>query len=338
VNLRQAQYCIYNQQHSRAEYERFIAELDLTSHSQRCELKLKFFELAKSQPRPHAHFHNCEDATGNFISASRRVYCSYSIRECEDVKNCFLLYKGAKDCQDLSMFGNGAELMYECLVCGINSLGLRFCDDCWDSCSNLSYCVMCPYSQDLFGCVALRRKRYCILNTQYNQKEFESLMGRIIKHMRETGEWGEFFPVSLSPVSYNRSMAQRYFPLEQQKVSELGGFWKDYEIVSRVEALEASALPDGLPNKDVTIITQGVGSGRAFRITAEEIRRYRAMGIPLPRYPYDERMEKRQETVGGVRLYKNKCAQTGKELLSTYSPDTPWIIWDRDEYEKEFAG
>ena len=38
--------------------------------------------------------------------------------------------------------------------------------------------------------------------------------------MISTGEWGEFFPSSLSPFGYNETVAQEYFPLTREEVLE----------------------------------------------------------------------------------------------------------------------
>jgi hypothetical protein len=35
--------------------------------------------------------------------------------------------------------------------------------------------------------------------------------------MKSTGEWGEFFPLSLSLFGYNETVAQDYFPLAQEE-------------------------------------------------------------------------------------------------------------------------
>jgi hypothetical protein len=34
----------------------------------------------------------------------------------------------------------------------------------------------------------------------------------------ETGEWGEFFPSSLSPFGYNETVAQEYYPLTRDDI------------------------------------------------------------------------------------------------------------------------
>jgi hypothetical protein len=35
--------------------------------------------------------------------------------------------------------------------------------------------------------------------------------------MKSTGEWGEFFPLALSPFGYNETVAQDYFPITESK-------------------------------------------------------------------------------------------------------------------------
>jgi hypothetical protein len=80
------------------------------------------------------------------------------------------------------------------------------------------YCIDCQYSKDCFGCVGLQRKQYCILNKQYTKEEYETLVPKIIEHMKSTREWSEFFPIEISPFTYNETVAQEYFPLTKAEV------------------------------------------------------------------------------------------------------------------------
>ena len=45
----------------------------------------------------------------------------------------------------------------------------------------------------------------------------------------KTGEWGEFFPSSLSPFGYNETVASEYFPLSKEEALKQGFNWSDYE-------------------------------------------------------------------------------------------------------------
>ena len=82
---------------------------------------------------------------------------------------------------------------------------------------NILYSFHCRNSSNLFACVSLRNKEYCILNKQYTKAEYETLVPKIIEHMKKTGEWGEFFPASISPFGYNETVAQEYFPLTREE-------------------------------------------------------------------------------------------------------------------------
>ena len=45
---------------------------------------------------------------------------------------------------------------------------------------------MCAASSNLFGCVGLKSKEYCILNKQYTKEAWEALVPQIIEHMKKT--------------------------------------------------------------------------------------------------------------------------------------------------------
>jgi len=155
--------------------------------------------------------------------------------------------------------------------------------------------------------------------------------------MRATGEYGEFFPMTQAPHAYNRTQAFRYFPMTKEAALQRGLEWHEKDTEDIRNAVEASQLSDDLPSSDDPIIVKSAASGRPFKITSQEIKRYRQFAVPLPRMTYDERMEERAKKLGGVKLYERTCAKTGKPILTTYPPESPYILWDRDVYEKEFG-
>ena len=73
----------------------------------------------------------------------------------------------------------------------------------------------CRSCQDCFGCCGLSGQQYCIFNKQYSKEDYENQVAKIISHMIETKEWGEFFHPSLSPFGYNETVAMEYYPLEK---------------------------------------------------------------------------------------------------------------------------
>jgi len=295
-------------------------------------------ELWKTHPRPSSIIHNTEAAEGNHILNSKNVSGSFFIEDCEDVKNCFSLYGPVKTSQDFSFFGKDSELLYEAAQCGIGDSAVVLSFDCWGNNSNLLYCWMCEGCHDCFGCVGLQKKQFCVLNKQYSKDEYHALVPKIIEHMRQTKEFGEFFPMTLSPIPYNHSVAQRYFPQTPDTTRQQGCVWYEQNTENVKQAIESSSLPDGVPTSDDAIVVKSLKSGRPFRITTQEIKRYRQMQVPLPRWTYDERMEDRIAMLGGITLHERTCDKTKKPMLTTYLPDTEFPVWEREIYNRELRG
>ncbi len=338
VNLRHQEYCIFNEQKTKEEYETFIREFRGSSYRVREEMREKFHALTLTQPRSHAVLLHTEDVTGNHIAHAKSVHDSFFIDDGENVRYCFSLDNRAKDCYDHTLFGDNVELTYEVAMGGSNAFHLCFCCLSLDNAAELLYCWICVQSKNCFGCACLKRKEYCILNKQYTKEGYEALVPKIIGHMRSTGEWGEFFPLTFSAIPYNQSLAQRYFPLGREEVHQKGLLWFEKETEDAGSAIDPSILPDDLPENNDPIIVRSLFSGRPFKITPQEIKRYREFKVPLPRMTYDERMEERAKKLGGIKLYERTCVKTGKLILTTYPPDSPYIIWDREVYEQEFGG
>jgi len=145
----------------------------------------------------------------------------------EDSKYVQVLFTpSSKDCYDYTLWGDNVELVYESCVVGDNSYKLKFCYRCYINCNDIEYSMFCHSSSNLFGCIGLRHKQYCILNKQYTKQEYEKLVPKIIDHMNKMPyrdkkgrvyKYGEFFPPELSPFSYNETIAQEYFQKPKNK-------------------------------------------------------------------------------------------------------------------------
>jgi hypothetical protein len=134
----------------------------------------------------------------------------------------------AENCMDMSYFGTGASNDYECSSSGYSFSRNAFCANSWQNISDSFYSSHCINSVSYaFGCSSLKNAHHCILNTSYSIAEYETLCGKIIDHMKSTGEWGEFFPHELSPFGYNETVANEYFPLIEKEIKKKE--WKWYE-------------------------------------------------------------------------------------------------------------
>jgi hypothetical protein len=112
--------------------------------------------------------------------------------------------------------------------------------------------------------------------------------------MKETGEWGRYFPPWLSPFPYNSSVAYEYYPLAKEEALELRLLWREPEGEADRGAAGAGAV--GVEYCSVT--------GRPFRILPQEHEFYGRLGVPLPLKCPDVRRQERMRAVKqAIRYY-----------------------------------
>ncbi|MBI3626953.1 hypothetical protein HY224_02820, partial [Candidatus Uhrbacteria bacterium] len=159
------------------------------------------------------------------------------------------------------------------------------CGIVW-GCPYAYYSFNCHTSFEIFGCTGVRGKKYCILNKQYSKEEYDKLKARLIAYMKETGEWGEFFPPSVSPFNYNETLAQEYTPLSRAMALDRGFKWQDkMPGVFGKETLDASKVPDTIAEVEDQILNEVLACSQCqknYKITAFELAFYRKHQLPVP--------------------------------------------------------
>ncbi len=333
INLRSKEYCILNEQYSKEEYTRKLAELRLSSSSATREVAAiwKRHRIERGIYRD-MYTVNCEDCTGNDIKNSKNCHHCFNALDCED---CRYLYDvlNAKDCQDLNYSLYQPEVAYE--TC--STLNMRFAAFNYAShyCANMYYCMMIDNSHDLLGCIGLDRKQYCILNKQYSKQEYEALVPAIIDNMRASGQWGEFYPAALSPFAYNETVAHEYMPLTKAEVERRGWRWADEK--SAGAPASSGSPPDAIGNADDAVCNQVFtceASGKQYRIIPQELKFYRQMAIPLPSRSPAQRHLDRNALRNPRKLWNRKCAQCQQAIQTTYAPDRPEKVYCESCYLK----
>ena len=144
--------------------------------------------------------------------------------------------------------------------------------------------------------------------------------------MKETGEWGEFFPVSLSPFGYNETVAQEYFPLTREEAVSKGYKWKDDEKENVQNTDKKNNIPDDISEVTDEILNQVIyceKTGKPFKIQKAELQFYRKMNLPIPRLHPDERHRQRMALRNPRKLWDRNCANCNKEIQTTYAPERP---------------
>jgi len=230
-----------------------------------------------------------------------------------------------------------------------NSSNIKFVINGGDGTNNLEYCDSCPSSSNLFGCIGLRSKQYCILNKQYTKEQYEELVPKIIKHMNDMPyidskgriyKYGEFFPYEMSPFGYNETMAGYFFPLSKNEAKEKGYNWKDKIENKYTITKKAEELADDIKDIDDSILNEVIECSvtkKAFKITPLELQFYRRMNIPIPRVHQDERYIKRLVLRNPMKLWHRSCMKEGcnNEFETSYAPERPEIIYCEQCYQKE---
>lgn len=329
-------YHIFNKQCSNEEYENKRKEI--ISDPNIFNKTLKEFENIKIHI-PHKYYSgiNNENVSGDHISFSKNAHNCYDCTYLEDSKYCTWFHR-AKDCYDCYAWGYPAELGYEVQLCGNNFYKVLFSAWSTDNLSELIYCYYCANNaKNLFGCVSLHQKNYCIFNKQYNKKEYEILAGKIIDHMHKTNEWGEFFPMEIAPFCYNETVAMEYFPLTKDKVEKLNLNWKKETPISKYQGKE-NKIPFNIKETDYNIVKQIFeceNCGKNYKIITQEYDLCRTLQIPLPKNCFNCRYGLRRGLRNPRNLWHRKCKKCGKEIYTSYSPDRPEKIYCEDCYLKE---
>jgi hypothetical protein len=336
ANLHQKEYCFGNEQLSKEEYERKTKSFR-GSAAKTKEMEVKLAELRRTMIHRAANIVNCEECTGDYIESSRRCFDCYDVNGSQD---CRYVTVGVqvKDNYDCSNMYIKPELAYETLGT-IETFNTAYCLYVFHS-QNLLFCEYCFNCHDCFGCVALHRKQYCILNKQYTKEEYESLVPRIIGHMKETKEWGLYFLPSLSSFGYNESLAHEYMPLTKEEALRCGFYWRDIEEkkLDVKKIIPADKLPDRMKDISNDIVNWAIEcaeTGRPFKITKQELEFYRRQNLPVPRLHPDIRYDRRLQLRNPRMLWQRPCAMCGQEMRTTFAPERPERVYCASCYLKE---
>jgi hypothetical protein len=158
--------------------------------------------------------------------------------------------------------------------------------------------------------------------------------------MRRTGEWGKYFPVSLSAFGYNETVASEYFPLTKQEVLDRGWKWsaESIEKPSVSKIIPGADLPssiDDIPDDVLNWAIECEETGKLFRITRKELALYRQLKASVPHLHPDERHRRRMALRNPRKLWTRSCATCQKPISTSYSPERPEIVVCEECYLKE---
>lgn len=322
VGLRNKEYCFLNEQLTKDEYFERLAGLRLETRSGAEAAGMQYAEHLQLFPRRAATLRNVENVTGDNIENAKNCSHVFDGANLEDVAYCHF-FQDARDCCDVNFGCDRCELCYEVATTGIDARHALFCIDAWPVVSSLIYSDSCSSgTSDCFGCIGLRKKQFCILNTQYTQREYESLMPKILQHLTQTGEWGEFFPAWVSPYGYNESVAIQYYPLTKEQAEGLGSRWS--ELPEQTSKPQSVTIADSIHEATESILSEVLACrccAKNFKIIPQELAFYRRQAIPLPQCCSECRHADRAARRNPPQLHRRQCAGCRQEVMTTYGPE-----------------
>ena len=266
------------------------------------------------------------NSTGNYVFDSKNCRECYEVLGAQDSKYLHMILTApVRDCHDITGWGNNLELSYECLAVGENASRMMFCLESGISAYDCQYCHLSTGGGHHFGCVAIKQGEYVIFNKRYDKASFETLRARIIEHMKSTGEYGQYFPVSLSNFGYNETLAQSFFPLTKEEALAKGYRWYEQEPQQYKITLRASELPDHISDATDLILKNVIECEkcqRGYRVTSMELQFLRQMRLPLPRRcPFCRIDEKFQAWIKQMQLVDRTCDTCKKSFRTPYTAD-----------------
>ena len=367
-NLRNKSYHIFNQPVSKEDFFR-MKESVLSSYSL---LEKRFSEFQKSVQEKAIHKfligeHN-SNVSGDSIYDAKNVHVSFFVAGGENEKYAIRSVKGQKDSMDI--FGvNGGELGYESNNVDFSSK--VFFSVNGENNSNTEYLVDSFSVENCFGSISLNHKKYCILNKQYDEKEYIELREKIIAQMKEqpyvdkAGRkyfYGEFLPIELSPFTYNETIAQEYAPLTERRAEELSYPWQEMADKEHAPTKRWDELPDTILETEDSILKETIlceawdkdkekakehKCTMAFKITPDELKIYRKFKLPLPRKCPNTRNFEQFQLRNPVNIWHRQCmcdksnhGHSGKcsnEFETSYAPDRKEIVYCEQCYQQEVA-
>jgi len=339
VGLRQQSYQIFNKQVSKEEYQKFLEKYPLNNEATMVYILSKREELRKKMPARGVFSSHNENVSGDHLYNAHNVHQSFDMRGGENSKYCYTS-KNSIESYDLSFAGVRNEYSYQALTCG-NNQNVIASQIMIDS-SEMYYSQFCYNSRNCFGCFGLRNKEYCILNKKYSKEEYEKLVPQIIANMKKSGDWGNFFPIWMSPFGYNESIANEYMPLTKDEALSQGFKWRDDIPHTRgKENCSYEELPknpemyndDGLLDK----ILKCESCGNNYKFISREIAFYKRMKLSIPPKCFNCRHQARMNARNPRILNEVKCASCGQITQTTYPKEkhSQYRIYCEECYKKE---
>ena len=357
TSLRNKSNCMWNLQLTKEEYDAKFKELDIGNFENLEEIKKKFEKLKLDSFRKFSNIVNSTNVSGDDIYYANNCHDCFAIKN--EIKDCRFLINAVDyltNAYDGYGIGAKTDLLYEGMDSGVNGSRQLFVLTVWE-CLNAEYSFNCHGCNNIFGCIGLRKKNYCIFNKQYSKEEYEKLRNQIIEQMSDIPyldkqgniyKYGEFFPIEISPFGYNETIAQEYFPLSKEEIINKNYKWIERENPEYKITTSSYDLPKHIKDtaEDILdLIIECASCKRPYKIIKNEYIFLKRFNLPIPRTCFECRHQERFKKVNPPKLWDRKCMcnktdhlhkeKCEVEFETSYAPERPEIIYCEKCYQQE---
>lgn len=319
MNLNNKQYMWMNEQLTKEEYEKRMASVVFTPESiQKMQETLE--QLSKQSIHRSYFGINNNNSIGDYMGNCDNVYFCFDGMQLKDSAFCDFTGANSHNLFDCTYGGIDSALCYQSMgFTNFNNVAFLIAGrNLYDS----LYSQYCYSSHHLLGSIGITHGEYVIFNKRYKPEEYETMKNKIIQHMQKTGEWGEFFPMSYSPHAYNETLANEYYPLEEEEVLKLNLRWKTPSVEKN--------------NKTGISMQQCHECNHPFQIIHQELSFYEKMSLPSPQYCPDCRHRRRFLLRRPRKLWQRACHRCKNMMNTAFSPESPEIIYCEKCYSETF--
>ena len=169
-NLRNKSYVFKGKQLSREEYLQKMKEYEWSSFATREGLSKEWRDLVvQNFIHRYVISEKTVNSVGSFLYDCKNVHQGFEVNKGEDCKYMYST-TDMKDSMDIYHVGLQVELCYELQGCTRTS-NCQFCHLCYDN-MNVMYSDTCQNSQNLFGCVSVKKGEYMIFNKKHSKEDY----------------------------------------------------------------------------------------------------------------------------------------------------------------------
>jgi len=320
TNLRRKRYVFMNEQLTKEEYQKRMSEIDLSCNSTLQKYKEKFHKILHDQAIWPEYFStNTSECEGDYLLDCTRS-SGYFNTDTTDVHDAWFMFN-SRNCESVVIGNDSQDVYLSCVSLASQDVKFSYVPS---RCSGIEYCIRTTDCTDCFGCVGLKKKRFCIFNKQYSEEEYWPRVDELKCAMLDRGEYGEWFPSYLGTQPPEISFASLTSPFTREELDRMDVAKFDPKRAMRyapytndAQKRDPKDAPDCIQDVGdewVGVQFEDVAEERQYNVSAQELKHRKEKGYPFPKEHYRARMKELVNQVNNACRIPAECAVCQKKI------------------------